>query len=177
MPLRMTHATVVLGAVMACSTPAANTPTNRSGSPVAKPFTISVSPFGEVAIDDGALELMDRGTGDMRVHVVTVSRDYRAAKASWSDRSGPRTDVKTETLALSNDQRDELRSWAEPLWQLAPGGRRSFARPPPDGKIAYGWAIVLRRGDEVRVIEGGAEGSEPQPDIIEGIVDFLDMEF
>jgi hypothetical protein len=55
--------------------------------------------------------------------------------------------------------------------------RLAVVLPPPDGKIAYGWAIVVRRGDEVRVIEGGADGAEPQPDIIEGIVDFLDMEF
>ncbi len=33
-----------------------------------------------------------------------------------------------------------------------------------------------RRGHEVRVIEGGANGAEPQPDILESIVDFVDME-
>jgi hypothetical protein len=37
------------------------------------------------------------------------------------------------------------------------------------------WAIVLRRGEEVRVIDGGASWRpDPQPDLLEGVVDFLD---
>ncbi len=177
MPLRIWLAIVTLGALAACAPTASTAPVNRSGAPTSKPITLHVLPFGDVTIDDGAIQIMDRGTGDERVHVLTVSRDYRAAKASWPDRPGPRPEPKTDPLVLSNDQRGEVRSWLDPLWQLAPSGRRSFAKPPPDGKIAYGWAIVLRRGDEVRVIEGGASGAEPQPDIIEGIADFLDMEF
>jgi hypothetical protein len=125
---------------------------------------VTIAPYGDVAVDDGALELMDHNNGDGRVHVMTVSRDARGSKLSWADRPGPRT---------------ELRSWSQQLWALAPSGRRSFPHPASvDGKPAYEWAFVLRRGEEVRVVDGGVStGPDPATDFIEGAVDFLDMHF
>jgi hypothetical protein len=132
-----------------------------------------VPPFGDVSVEDGELKLMDHNNGDGRVHVMTVSRDYRGAKLSWADRPGPRTDVNTGTFPIDADERAQIQAWSQQIWQLAPSGRRSFPKLP-DAK-PYEWAIVMRRGDEVRVVEGGA--SDTQPDRIEEAVDFLDMHF
>jgi len=171
-------AIVVLG--VACGTPAApSAPANRAAetAPVSKLKTVTVQEFGEVAIEDGVLQLMDRGSGDGRVHVITISR-AGATKSSWDDKPGAPVHVITGSIQISDEERTQLRSWADQLWQLAPGGHRSYVGPPPDGTPRYVWAIVVRRGDEVRVIDGGASGGpSPQPDILEGVVDFLDMHF
>src|SRR5262245_20636825 len=122
MPIRAWLGISVLGAVAACSAPAASTAlanTSVDGAPVSKTRTVNVPQFGDVAIEDGALQLMDRGSGDERVHVVTVSRDYRAMKSSWADRPGPRTEVRSDSFELSGDERAQIRSWSEELWQLA----------------------------------------------------------
>jgi hypothetical protein len=177
-PMSIRIAIVALG--VACGAPAAAPiPANRSvaTAPVLLSRTVSVPEFGEVAIEDGALQLMDRGSGDGRVHVITVSR-AGATKSSWDDKPGSPVHVDTGAIVISGEERTQLRSWAEQLWQLAPGGRRSFSTSPPDGKPPYLWAIVVRRGDEVRMVDGGAlDGTSTQPDILEGVVDFLDMHF
>ncbi len=176
----MTMRTWLAITTAACASAAAPTaPANHADrTTIAAIKTVNVPPFGDIAVEDGALELMDHNSGDERVHVLTVSRDSHGSKMSWADRPGARSDVKTGAVPISAEERDQIRSWSEQLWQLAPGGRRAFPKAPPDGKPAYEWAIMVRRGDEVRVIEGGAStGPDTQPDIIEGVVDFLDMHF
>jgi len=137
---------------------------------------VVVPPFGDLTIEDGALELLDHNSGDGRVHRLTVSRDFQGSTLSWADRPGPRSDVRVGTFPISPEERDQVRSWSEQLWRLAPGGRRSFPRAAGEGRPGYEWAIVVRRGAEVRVIDGGAAPATDS-ELIEGVVDFLDMHF
>lgn len=144
--------------------------------PAANVRIVTVAPYGEITIDDGAIVLMDHGNGDQRVHVMTISRDYHGAKLSWDDLAGPRSDVRRGTFPIDSDERAYIQSWAQRLWQLAPEGRRSFPRPPGSGTPPFEWAIVMRRGDEVRIVDGGAEPEEDS-EPVEEMTDFLDMHF
>ncbi len=165
---------IVLAAACAKPPPPAAIGHHSEPVPAASVRTVSVSPYGEITIDDGALVLMDHNNGDQRVHVMTISRDYRGAKLSWDDRPGPRTGVERGTFPIDSEERAYIQSWSQRLWQLAPQGRRSFPRAM--GTPPFEWAIVMRRGDEVRVVEGGAEPDEDE-EPVEEMTDFLDMHF
>ena len=149
-------------------------PANRAPPPTAQ--TLSIRPYGDITVEDGAIVLMDHNTGDDRVHLMTITRDFHGAKVSWTDKAGPRADVRSATFPISPEERDQIRSWSQPIWQLAPGGRRAFPKVASD--TAYEWAIAMRRGSEVRVIEGGpSSGSDPTTNAIDPAVDYLDMHF
>src|SRR5260221_11739977 len=103
---------IAIATVAACGGPVRSTPANRvEATAGAKTKTASVPPFGDVSIEDGELKLMDHNNGDGRVHVMTVSRDYRGAKLSWADRPGPRTDVNAGTFPIDADERAQIQSW------------------------------------------------------------------
>jgi hypothetical protein len=173
---------LALAALLAscAAAPPATTPANSTAEHTrpTKTVTVTVAPFGEIAIDDGALVLADRGNGDERVHYMTVSRDFHGTKRSRADKPGAPSGVQTGTFPIDASERDWVRSWIEAMWPIAPSGRRTFKKPPPDGPTVYEWAIVMRRGDQVRIVEGGPQSdADPAPDVTESIVDFLDMHF
>lgn len=174
---------LVLLAIAACSAPApVPVPANRVAdrTPPATKKTVTFAVFGEIAIEDGGLVLMDRGNGDKRVHVMTISHDFHGTKKSWDDHPGPQTELRADAFPIDAEERDMIHSWLDPLWLLAPSGRRSFTRAVPNGTDVYEWVIVLRRGAEVRIVDdlgGPPADRDDQPDMLEGVVDFLDMHF
>jgi hypothetical protein len=151
----------------ACAAPAATGPSSRIERPPAAAQNVSVPPFGDVAIDDGAIVLMDHNTGDGHVHSITIARDLHASKTSWDDKPGSRAGVHTEDVTIDADERAKIQSWSTQLWQKAPAGKRTAPASPSSD---YEWAIVMRRGDDVRVLQ-------PPDEILEGITDWLDMHF
>jgi hypothetical protein len=57
-------------------------------------------------------------------------------------------------------------AWRDRLWALAPSGAASFAPPAAEGAPRWVWAIVMRRGPDVRVLTGGGMDSPmgaPEP--------------
>jgi hypothetical protein len=174
--------TIWLALIAGCGAPATGTvtpPSNVSSKvePVVTTKPAHVPPFGDFDLADGEVVIMDHNSGDGRVHVLAISRDYLAVKRSWTEQ--PRSEVTSVPVQISVDERRTIAGWADQLWPMAPNGRLSLVKPPPDGtNPPYEWAVVLRRGGEVRVIEGGTGGSNDAIDtIIEGAVDFLDMHF
>ncbi|HET9990666.1 MAG TPA: hypothetical protein VFQ65_19185 [Kofleriaceae bacterium] len=171
--------TWLLAAICAsCAAPASAGPANHvAATPAAQAKAVTVPPFGDVTIEDGALVLMDRGNGDKRVHYMHISRDYHGTTLSHDDVAG--AEPRRDTFPIDGDERGWIKNWSDQLWRLAPHGRKSYAKVKPASGDFFEWAIVLRRGNEVRVIEGGANASDkdPQPDLLEGPLDFLDMHF
>ena len=171
---------IAVAGIVSCKSPETSTTPENHADQVAgaraSSSTVTVSPYGELPIADGELVVMDHNSGDHRVHAVTLSPapDRPGSTLSWADRPGPRTEIRTDTVPLVAEQRDQIRYWSRQLWELAPAGRRSLEKPaPPAGAAGYEWAAAVRRGDEVRVIDGGRSG----PDWIESLIDFLDMQF
>jgi hypothetical protein len=173
MALRMWLLAVILSAA-----PAFGGPSNKTAT-APTPKTVTVAPFGDVTIDDGAIMLMDRGNGDKRVHFMTVSRDYKGSTRSRDDVSGPPSGERHDAFPIDADERAQLEGWTTKLWKLAPHGRKSYKKVRPKSGDFFEWAIVVRRGDDVRVIEGGVNGSGAahQADFLESPLDFLDMHF
>ena len=96
---------------------------------------------------------------------------------SWDDQTGPPTEVRSKAFRIDPHERAEIQTWSEQLWPLARVGAGATSRPAAGGTLEYEWAIVLRRGDEVRVLDGSVASGTRQPDSLENIVDFLDMHF
>ena len=139
--------------------------------------TVKVAPFGDVTIEDGAIVLMDRGNGDKRVHFMTISHDFKGSTVSRDDVAGAKP--KSDSFSIDADERAQIKGWSDELWKLAPHGRKSYKKVRPPTGDFFEWAIVVRRGDAVRVIEGGVNGSgaAKQADFLESPLDFLDMHF
>ena len=158
---------VALASLAACSS---SSPPIANTAPAPAPAeTIAVHGFGALAIARDDFAIIDRGSGDGRVHLIVVTGD-RATKTSWDDKPG-QSGRRSEALTLSDDERGEIRSWRAELWPIGP---KSYV---PSPESPYRWAVIMRRDGETHVIDGGASGADSQPDIIESIVDFLDMHF
>jgi len=161
----------------ACGAPAASTAiANSSDRPAAhRPLAVTIPPYGDVALEDGSIQLMDHNNGDQRVHIMNITRDFHGTATSWDDRPGVPTEMRRGTFPIDDDERAYIRTFSERIWRLAPTGRRTLPRAP--GTNGYEWAVVMRRGDEVRAIDGGTISDEEDSNAIDEAVDFLDMHF
>lgn len=140
---------------------------------------VHIAPYGDFAVNDGDILLMDHNSGSLRVHVMTISRDFHGMKLSWADRPGPRAEVETADFPIGPDERQQILAWSSTLWGVAASGHVTLPHPPPDGTPPYEWAVVMRRGADLRVIEGAAGQTvgDDTESAIEGAVDYLDMHF
>ncbi len=124
------------------------------GKPSA-PKTVKTSMFGDVAIDDGAIHLADGGIHGVQGHTLVVRATGDAKWERRLDGMQPHGKPGAGALSLTADETKQLRAWADKLWDLAPKGSASFDTDPRNGPPRWVWVIVLRRGDEVRVLSGG----------------------
>jgi hypothetical protein len=70
------------------------------------------------------------------------------------------------SIRLTAAETKEFRAWADKLCDLAPKGKASFDADPKNGPPRWVWVIVLRRGDEVCVLQGGdiaSPNGAPEP--------------
>lgn len=119
--------------------------------------TIAVPMFADVSIADGAVHLMDGGIHGVQGHEIVVPASLD--DAPWKrriDSLRPSGKANAGTLGLDTHDRASFQQWADSLWQLAPRGKASFDGPLAGGPSRWVWAIVLRRGAEVRVLSGGS---------------------
>jgi hypothetical protein len=127
--------------------------------PATAPKTVKVPMFNEVSIADGAIHLMDGGIHGVQGHTVVLAATGSATWERRLDGMQPSGEAGAGQLELTADEAAQVRGWAEGLWALAPTGKASFDPPIEQGPPRWVWAIVLRRGDEVRVLSGGAIAS------------------
>jgi hypothetical protein len=142
-------------------------------------MTVKVSMFGDVAIADGAIHVMDGGIHGVQGHTLVIAA---TGAASWERRlDGMRPSGKAGAgqVQLTADEAARVRGWADELWELAPAGKASFDQPIERGPPRWVWAIVLRRGDQVRVLSGGGIASPtgapgPAKSVLEWLVTRVD---
>lgn len=119
-------------------------------------MTVKVAMFDEVSIADGEIQVMDGGIHGVQGHTLVIPPSGPTTWGRRLDGMQPNGKAGTGKLELTADEATQLRGWADGLWQLAPSGQASFDAPINNGPPRWVWAIVLRRGEEVRVLSGGA---------------------
>jgi len=113
--------------------------------------------FGEVETDGVALAVMDGGTHGVQGHTIVVGLDGAATWDRGLDSLRPHGRAGHGGLELKDDERRQIEGWSSAAWDAAgPRGRTSFFLDPWDGPPRWVWAAVVRRGDEVRLVEGSA---------------------
>jgi hypothetical protein len=111
--------------------------------------------FGDVTIDDGAVSIMDGGIHGVQGHTIVIDR---AGAATWErrlDGMQPNGKPGKGTFTPTADELAKVRAAANALWDQAASGHASFNAPIENGPPRWVWAIVIRRGDEVRYVDGG----------------------
>ena len=122
--------------------------------------------FGDVSIADGAIVLMDGGIHGVQGHTLVIPGTGDATWERRLDGMQPIGKAGSGTLALAADEATRLRTWADQMWALAPAGKKSYDAPIEHGPPRWVWAIVVRRGDEIRFLDGGGISSPagaPEP--------------
>jgi len=144
-----------LGLVAACGReppPAPAAPVTRSTTPL----KVAVPMFDEVAIDDGAVLIMDGGIHGVQGHTLAIPATGAVQWERRLDGMQPSGKAGKGEFALTADEARRVAMWRDQLWKRAPTGNASFSPPPSEGVPRWVWAIVLRQGDQARVLSGGA---------------------
>jgi len=132
--------------------------------------------FGEVETDGVALAVMDGGTHGVQGHTIVVGSGGAAAWDRRLDSLRPRGRAGHGGLELTDDERRQIEGWSSAAWDAAgPRGRTSFFLDPWDPPPRWVWAVVVRRGDEARLVEGSAIGRlhGPLPPPLRALLDWL----
>jgi len=136
--------------------------------------TVKVSRFGEVSLADGVIQVMDGGTHGVQGHTLVIPPTGPVTWERRLDGMSPNGKAGTGQLELTPDEMTRVRGWADVLWRLAPSGEASFDPPIKNGPPRWVWAIVQRRGEEVRVLRGGAIVSRTgAPDPAKAVLEWL----
>jgi hypothetical protein len=118
--------------------------------------SVKLSYFGEVAIADGEVAVMDGGIHGVQGHTLRIDRDGGGRWERRVESLQPSGKPGAGTFKPSPDELKSLRAWADRLWSAAGTKGGSYFPPPDRGPPRWVWAIALRRGGEVRTLEGGA---------------------
>jgi len=111
--------------------------------------------FGEVTLADGELAVMDGGTHGVQGHTVVLGPDGGAAWERRLEGMSPSGKPGSGSFRPTHEELGRLGAWSERIWELAARDVR-FYPSIHHGPPRWVWAIVLRRGDETRALEGGA---------------------
>jgi len=135
--------------------------------------------FGDISITDGAIMVMDGGIHGVQGHTLVIPATGDATWERRLDGMQPSGKAGAGQLALAADEVTRLHGWADGLWQLAPNGKAAFDPPIEHGPPRWVWAIILRRGAEVRVLSGGGIASptgvpDPAKDALTWLVTRVD---
>ena len=120
-----------------------------------KSQTVKTAMFGNVTLDTGTIYLADGGIHGVQGHTLVVAASGDARWERRLDGLQPSGKAGVGTLKLAADEAKQLVAWADRLWDLAPKGKASFDPDPKNGPPRWVWVIVIRRGDEVRILQGG----------------------
>lgn len=125
-------------------------------APAPRPMTIETSSFGPVTLPGNGASFMDGGTHGCIGHTLTVDNDRTATWEQRLDSMGDPSDCSgSGRRTLGDEDWSAYLRLSAALWDLAekpPEGERYFDVP------RYQWALVVRRGDEVRVFQGPPSG-------------------
>ncbi len=145
------------------------------------PRRVKTAFFGEVETDGVALAVMDGGTHGVQGHTIVVGVDGTATWERRLDGLRPKGGAGRGGLELADDERKRIEAWSRAAWDTAgPSGRASFFVDPSQGPPRWVWALVVCRGGEARLVEGGAlvrlGGSLPAPlrPLLDWLVDRVD---
>ncbi|MEZ4445041.1 MAG: hypothetical protein R3B72_38565 [Polyangiaceae bacterium] len=116
---------------------------------------VRTSFFGKVPIADGEIAIMDGGIHGVQGHTLRIPAKGPAHWQRRVDSLQPHGKPGEGDVELTPDELNAIDRNA--LWQrAAPGSTTEFFPPVAHGPPRWVWAIVLRRGKEIRLLQGGA---------------------
>lgn len=141
------------------------------------PMEKKTNRFDVVSLEDGELVAMDGGTHGVPGHTVWVLPD---GTARWERRVDSMGDDDREGEGIITPDAGEkslLTAWANAAWNIG-NPERPWPPPAPDGNPAWlnpvppwVWAVLVRRGDEIRIVEGDTwTGAPPE---LEPLLDWM----
>jgi hypothetical protein len=172
--------TIVLSALLllgAARGPAATGPPPREAKPpeaTARNAPAELTYFGTVAVLDGGLAVMDGGTHGVSGHTILLARDGSATWERRVDGSSRAGRAGSGAFRPSADERALLARWRERAWVAAGAGAARIFPDPSEGPPRWVWAIVQRRGKQLRVLEGAAIAPlHGTPEAVQEILEWL----
>jgi hypothetical protein len=127
--------------------------------------TVKTSFFGEVDAPDGGIALMDGGIHGVQGHTIIAPPSGAAKWERRIDGVQPLGKPGSGELDPSSEERARLASWRDAVWDLAGAGKDRYWSDFSHGPPRWVWVIAVRRGDEIRAVQGGdmSWGDEPEP--------------
>jgi hypothetical protein len=118
--------------------------------------------FGECDVADGRIAMHDGGMHGVQGHSIEIGADGTASWHRRLDGMQPRGNPGSGSFAPTEMERADLERWAEAAWELAGAGRDRFYPTQPEPP-RWVWCVLVRRGAEVRMVQGGGvtQGGEP----------------
>jgi hypothetical protein len=124
------------------------------------PLEKKTSMFGVIALEDGELAAMDGGTHGVSGHTARVLPDGSVRWERRVDSMGHDSNEGKGQVTLDAEERARLAGWADAAFELG-GPAKPWPLPPPAGSPPavnppppWCWAVLVRRGDEIRVVQG-----------------------
>jgi len=131
-----------------------------------KTTKVATSHFGDVEIADGSVILMDGGMHGVQGHQLFVDAGGHARWVRRLDSFAPHGRAGSGTTTLTAAERTRLAAWTDAAWKRAEKTRHASFYPDISRGIPRRvWILVMRRGDEVRTLEGGEVGGGKPPDV------------
>lgn len=127
--------------------------------------------FGEVTLADGDVVIVDGGTHGVSGHTLAFRRSGVVEWARRVGTMGPRGAVGAGTMTLDDATRATAAGWLDEAWVYAANNPTPSTRAP-GAPPRWVWAIAMRRGDEVRVVERDPAIADP-PAELSPLLDFL----
>lgn len=127
--------------------------------------------FGEIALADGDTVVVDGGTHGVSGHTLGVRASGTVEWARRVGTTGPRGAVGAGTTTLDDATRAQVTAWIDEAWIHAANNPTPSTRAP-GAPPRWVWAIAMRRGDEVRVVERDPAIADP-PTELAPLLDFL----
>ena len=126
-----------------------------ASAPTPAGVTLQTRYFGAQPAPGVELAVMDGGTHGVAGHRVELRADGSAQWTRRADGLAPHGASGSGRFEPSHAERQRLASWAEAAWALAGAGDGAYFPPVEASPPRRVWAVVVRRGDVVRRVEGG----------------------
>lgn len=127
---------------------------------------VATAHFGDVEIADGSVILMDGGMHGVQGHQLFVDAGGHARWVRRLDSFAPYGRAGSGTTTLTAAERADLAAWTDVAWKRAGHARHaSFYPDISRGIPRLVWILVMRRGAEVRTLEGGEVGGDAPPEV------------
>ena len=155
--------------------PAARSPANAGDPSETMPESVKrkTRHFGEQPAPGVVLAVLDGGTHGVAGHGLELRADGSARWTRRVDSVAPHAASGAGVVELSEPERERLAAWAEAAWELAQASDDAHYPPVEADPPRWVWAVVVRRGEAIRLLEGGGVSRDGAPPALRPLLEWL----